>query len=365
MKNKERNGNIELLRFVFCVMMVLYHAWYVRRGYIGVEFFFMVTGYFLAEKICRLNAREASRPSVENTMKEATRDVTKRYRSIFPYFFVATILGFIVRAYAQKWDNAAILLGVQLIPADFLYLQNLGLSTTSATGVLWYLSAMTFAVWTLYPLLRRHYNVIVQAAPMGSLLILGVILQNCGSLDAPCTFLFGWVNTGILRAFAGILGGVTINNIASKLRKINAGEKASAAMTIVELAGYVWVLYHIWAMNETRVALDGIVVLALGVALTITVSGKSLFYGKFNNGFVRFLGKATMRIFLSHFYCVQYLPNILARYNIEVTELQRLVISFAFCAIAAGIVYCVGQVIDRQMKKVGIFFEQQVIKKSE
>lgn len=146
MKNKERNGNIELLRFVFCVMMVLYHAWYVRRGYIGVEFFFMVTGYFLAEKICRLNAKEASRPSVENAMKEATRDVTKRYRSIFPYFFVATILGFIVRAYAQKWDNAAILLGVQLIPADFLYLQNLGLSTTSATGVLWYLSAMTFAV---------------------------------------------------------------------------------------------------------------------------------------------------------------------------------------------------------------------------
>ncbi len=33
--------------------------------------------------------------------------------------FVATVLGFIVRAYAQKWDNAAILLGVQLIPADF------------------------------------------------------------------------------------------------------------------------------------------------------------------------------------------------------------------------------------------------------
>lgn len=72
-----------------------------------------------------------------------------------------------------------------------------------------------------------------------------------------------------------------------------------------------------------------------------------------------------MPIFLSHFYCVQYLPNILAKYSIEVTELQRLVISFAFCAIAAGIVYCVGQVIDRQMKKVGIFFEQQVIKKSE
>ncbi|MFZ2924574.1 MAG: hypothetical protein WA039_05640, partial [Gemmiger qucibialis] len=98
---KARNGNIELLRFVFCVGVVLFHAWYVRRGYIGVEFFFIVTGYFLAEKICRLNARETTCPSLENAMKEATWDVLKRYRLIFPYFLVATVLGFIVRAYAQ------------------------------------------------------------------------------------------------------------------------------------------------------------------------------------------------------------------------------------------------------------------------
>ena len=115
---KARNGNIELLRFVFCVGVVLFHAWYVRRGYIGVEFFFIVTGYFLAEKICRLNARETTCPSLENAMKEATWDVLKRYRLIFPYFLVATVLGFIVRAYAQQWDSATILLNLQLIPAD-------------------------------------------------------------------------------------------------------------------------------------------------------------------------------------------------------------------------------------------------------
>ncbi len=66
-------------------------------------------------------------------------------------------------------------------------------------------------------------------------------------------------------------------------------------------SGVGWIcvgtFYHIWAMNETRVALDGILVLTLGVAFTITVSGKSLFYGKFNNGFVRFLGKTTMPFF--------------------------------------------------------------------
>ena len=255
-------------------------------------------------------------------------------------------------------------MNLQLIPADFLYLQNFGFSVASTTGVLWYLSAMTFAVWVLYPLLRRHYGLTVQATPAAILLILGVILQNCGSLDAPCTLLFGWVNTGMLRAFAGILGGVVANRAASTLKKIDVGKKMAAMMTAVELAGYAWVLYHIWSMNETRAMLDGIVVLALGAAFTITASGKSLFYGKFDNGFVRFLGKATMPVFLSHLYCVQFLPNILAMYSVEVTELQRLVLSFACCAIAAGIVYYVGKIIDRQMKKSWHAFCTEIIAKN-
>ena len=96
----------------------------------------------------------------------------------------------------------------------------------------------------------------------------------------------------------------------------------------------------------------------------MTASGKSLFYGKFDNGFVRFLGKATMPVFLSHLYCVQFLPNILAMYSVEVTELQRLVLSFACCAIAAGIVYYVGKIIDRQMKKSWHAFCTEIIAKN-
>ena len=51
MNHKMRNGNIELLRFMFCMCVVLYHAWVGPGGYIGVEFFFMVTGFFLAKKV--------------------------------------------------------------------------------------------------------------------------------------------------------------------------------------------------------------------------------------------------------------------------------------------------------------------------
>ena len=41
----------------------------------------------------------------------------------------------------------------------------------------------------------------------------------------------------------------------------------AAMMTAVELAGYAWVLYHIWSMNETRAMLDGIVVFGVGCGI--------------------------------------------------------------------------------------------------
>ena len=59
---KRKNGKIELIRFIFTMFIVFYHCQrhylkgvlyaghftFFARGYIGVEFFFLVTGFFMA-----------------------------------------------------------------------------------------------------------------------------------------------------------------------------------------------------------------------------------------------------------------------------------------------------------------------------
>ena len=72
---KMRNGNIELLRFLFCADIVLYHAGFLPRGYVGVEFFFMVTGFFLADKIWTRNSKDQRKPTWETLVGEATADI--------------------------------------------------------------------------------------------------------------------------------------------------------------------------------------------------------------------------------------------------------------------------------------------------
>ena len=57
MYNK-RNGAIDLLKFLFSLMIVIYHGRLFanaenplfRAGKIGVEFFFIVSGYLMAAK---------------------------------------------------------------------------------------------------------------------------------------------------------------------------------------------------------------------------------------------------------------------------------------------------------------------------
>lgn len=51
---KQRNGVIDFMRFIFALLVILHHAILFHKpiiaGYIGVEFFFMVTGWLMAEK---------------------------------------------------------------------------------------------------------------------------------------------------------------------------------------------------------------------------------------------------------------------------------------------------------------------------
>ena len=47
------NYVIELERFLFAIMICIMHFGYYNNFYIGVDFFFMVTGFFIAAKtIC-------------------------------------------------------------------------------------------------------------------------------------------------------------------------------------------------------------------------------------------------------------------------------------------------------------------------
>lgn len=127
-----RNGNIDLMRFVFCVLVILYHInnrldlnppfglpekyfSFFSHGKIGVEFFFIVSGYLLA-------AKAKKNYSADNIAKSTKSFMYRKAMSIFPYHIVGYTLGVYLLFHYYSLPNTKALIEklLNLIPGFFL-----------------------------------------------------------------------------------------------------------------------------------------------------------------------------------------------------------------------------------------------------
>lgn len=99
----KRNSAIDILRLVFAIIILLYHSNVVisgsglgifKYGYIGVEFFFIVSGWLLMSYV---DKKESLRRLVTPVGKETVTYVFGKIKKIYPYYFSAFVIAFIVR----------------------------------------------------------------------------------------------------------------------------------------------------------------------------------------------------------------------------------------------------------------------------
>ena len=151
----KRNGTLELWRFLFSLYILLFHIeknFFYKgldssrldvslciHGAIGVEFFFLLTGIFLAQSV----RKELSAPAPTDDLGGSTlRYLGKKCKGIFPCHLIAFAVIFIVTVWSErmKWLAAAELL-IGSLP-DVLLVQWSGIPSANLNGVEWYLSVM-------------------------------------------------------------------------------------------------------------------------------------------------------------------------------------------------------------------------------
>ena len=97
--HKTRNGTIDLMRILFTLCIVIHHAHQaglrMNCGYIGVEFFFIVTGYLVMNKIADFDGEKF----------EVLPFLFHKLKAFYPEFICAHIIGLIVILYAIGFQN--------------------------------------------------------------------------------------------------------------------------------------------------------------------------------------------------------------------------------------------------------------------
>lgn len=330
---KKRNGTLEFMRFVFCLTILFFHIGKMLlggvslkdgvhfalfpHGAMGVEFFFILTGVFLAHSAEKQSLQSEKKISI---LPDTLKYFNKKYISVFPQHVVAfaVLFGVMVLIHLNMPNWSAWERLDTAVPSFFL-IQMTGIMGVPLNHIEWYLSAMLIAILIVYPLSRLNFRIFSRyIAPVASV---GLFIWMCceyPSLTGVTRPMYigqeFFIYKGLIRAVAEITLGTFVYSLgkyglAPLADKI--GKSARIVLTAVE-----WIMY-IAAVIITLLTLPygweygALAVIFVGV--TLSYSGLTYSGELFDNNVSYFLGRITLPVYLSQLaaiYAVNYyLPD--------------------------------------------------------
>lgn len=360
-----KKASIEFLRFVFCMMVVIFHGYgsfykgdakfvFCKQGAIGVEFFFVLSGLMLARHIAKLNDGIAI---TDKLLGEETWEyVFKKWKSIFPLHMICFILLFLEQNLLlgkAQGMGGVIKNFIYSLPELFL-VQMSGLQFSQINGNDWYVSALLIASLILYPLMRKFPKIFTNIiAPLCVFVIFGKLYRETQALTPSGDWL-GLFCKGTLRAIAELSLGVIAYKISVSLDSVKLTKMGKFLIRVVEIGCYSLTFIFASSSEPTKWYFVFTFVLALG--LVISYSQYSVFDCIANNRIVLYFGKLSLSIFL----CQRVILVLVEKYFVNGSYLWQQVVYVAGTLVLAAVLQFV---LDRYQERAILFLRRILVKK--
>lgn len=308
-KASNKNGKIELLRFLFSILIILFHMnssvyegnkmfgthlSLARHGNMGVEFFFLISGFLMAASITkRLQGKEGERSLV----KETIGFLWKKVKGILPCLWIFCLMKIVMRSIFNPDDWISYT--ISRLPS-FLPISRTGIidAKTVFLKVDWYISSMLIAMLIIYPIARKCYKTYTHLiGPVLAILIFIYLFYTKGRITG--AYDFGTLTYSCnLRAFAEISLGMTIYEMAGWMKEKNWGDIQRVLISFVESICYVLCLLYIMSDLSTDFQPLFLIIMTLAVLLTVSQTGLLANSSLFQNKACMLLGRISLPLYL-------------------------------------------------------------------
>lgn len=298
-----RNGEIELARFIFAVAVLLFHMGYflgwnaklaiVPRGYLAVEAFFILTGYFLGQSWSKGNNRLLS-------------CLGKRIKGFYPELLVSLCVAYCYRSVFNVPDCGNLQLFFSSFVKEALLLKMTGILPPIREGVVngptWYLSSMMLATFPLYLYCKfRRADVLLMVLCLSLFALL--LYATHDFISNPYIRIRG-VYVGNIRALSEMGIGMCAFPAASWLRRCEVSHCGRLLLTLAKHILFLLICTYMlrWEPNAHHVWL-----VAVWAWLVLAMGGQCHDFPAFAYNICRNLGRISLPLFLSHcFYAVTW-----------------------------------------------------------
>ncbi len=261
--SKAYNPEVDFWKLFFAAVVFLMHTKVffhsspiLRRGYIAVEFFFIVSGYFLAAKV-----RSDMRKDLRTPTSEFLRH---KLAGLFKIVLCAFLITFAVREFGEFQSAPTTARNFFLGIYEVIFGRAYGLKITKAyNSPVWYISSMLASMTVLYPLAAKYRASFFRVAcPVLALFSYGFMLQQTAVLHPDARLkitehiIGGSLVGGTVRAFAGLCVGMFVNECCVCAKEALAGKRVSnfgkALFFFVQIADIACILLYMQVADGRR-----------------------------------------------------------------------------------------------------------------
>lgn len=276
----DRNAEVDFWRIVLAFSIVLCHShgldppdryrYPFVGGYLSVEFFLILSGYFAAQKA-------ASAPNAGPA--DAARWTARKFAGIFPYVVPVVIVHYLLFAAVDRLDLLSAVKDLVYGALEIALFPAAGLYETFYVLPLWYLSALLVVLPMFYLLLIKHWETMLAViCPLSACLIYGYFCRTIGHVDTWKVWT-GLFFTSLPRAWAGLCLGGIVFLLTNKLRETAFSPAGRHILSAAEIVCGVFVLWYMYAWGYRRMdfVVIGVEALWAGMILSGSASVNGLF----------------------------------------------------------------------------------------
>ncbi len=352
----KRNGKIDLLRFIFAIVIMLHHLGMrtdlfdalglhfqvvsQRGGGFAVVFFFLVSGALLAKSTDKI-VDSADIPKV------TTQYLWKKYKYFMTWYIPAFILNFV-------WDcmRESISGGIKhslYNISGFFMMQYIGLNGGELypngfyVPASWYLSALMICSLVLFPLILWKREIFIRIiAPLTSIASLYVLLNYKNRFR---------IASGLWYPLAVMCAGCIAYELAKNIKNTEEIYRHGITLRIAEAAIYLLTIVYI--SSDLQIEFEYPMFMLLTIAVAISFSGgtdDSLLSHKIFS----FLGRASFPLYLFHEAISLIYIELLNKHGINHGYLSHIIL-YILCIVIAFLAQYVYDTIKKnktQIKKV-------------
>lgn len=341
MENNEKNYAIEFFRFLFITIIAIHHLQprfniqYIASGYLGVEFFFILSGFFLANKFER------------KRMKSGIEYTKSRLKKLYPSYLLALSVIFILTVTSAIIEkNISITESIFRLFSEIFLMQNTGIFLSGLNAPLWYFSVLIIAGYFIYEFLIRDKEKFIKILAPITILLVYTVLSNYGTVE-------NWQKNfcfymPLLRGTADMLIGVLLFYlyIKYKNRIKETINKYKIICSLGEIVTYLLIVYLI--IFKTSYEIYSILLFSILILLANTEN--SVTYKFFNKKMFEKLGNLSYPIYLNHAAIIM-LMNVVFNHIIKLDNKLIIVIIFLMALIIYSIVtkYIINRIQNRKI----------------